>query len=215
MKRIKQILILTSGLISLLSCEREVTYDNVCGPLKTFEVDKDYCKLYDLREENFSLKYPENLTMESQEEFRSSNYVSFIKYDNDSTIIESVNIGSYYGIVESETKSKFGRLLGLTRNALLTNIVNQFREMGLDMHNVTIQNENIRGKDHFTTRGKFETTENIAGINGNYITQIVMIPSAIDHGLAVIMMAREDSEIKYFNDFETKGCLGPILQSIE
>lgn len=212
---VRQALILIIPITFIASCRNEVPISSECGALKEFSVDKEYCKQYGLREETFSLKYPSDLDIETQEDYQSINYAGFFKYDDDSTLMESMNIGYYYGLSESGGNNAFSRLLGTTHKSILGNMVNQFRAQGIDMQNVTMQDEEIRGEDHFAARGSFETTEDVAGYKGKYLIQLVMMATASDHGILLIMAAREDSGVSSFQDFETKGCLAPILQSIE
>lgn len=215
MFKVRQGLIFAAAVTLLVSCGNEVPVTSECGALKEFSVDKEYCKRYGLREETFSLKYPSDVDIETQEDYQSINYAGFFKYHEDSTLIESMNIGFYYGLSESGGNNAFGRLLGTTNKSVLGNMINQFRAQGIDMQNVTMQDETIRGEDHFAARGSFETTEDISGYKGKYLIQLVMMATASDHGILLIMAARDDSGVTSFQDFETKGCLAPILQSIE
>jgi len=202
--------------ILLFSCGgKEVVYDNACGPLKEYTVDKAYCEKYGLREANFSLQYPADLGLETPEDYASSNYVSFFKMDDDSMVIESMNIGFYYGLSESGGDGFFGNLLGVTKESLLGSLVEQFKAQGLPIENVTMQDEKINGEDHFTTRGTLETTEDVAGFLGNYLIQVVMVATSSDSGILLIMSAREDSGVTEFKEFETKGCMAPILTSVD
>ena len=215
MNKFKQTIVSICILFSLISCGKKVTYDNKCGDLKEFEVDEDYCKLYGLNEETFKLKYPSDLEIETQEDYQSTNYVSFFKYDKDSTFIESMNVGFYYGLNDSGGDSMFGSLLGMTKESLSSMMVSQLKSQGFNMQDITMKDEKIRGDNHFTTRGKVETNEAVAGFKGKYIIQFVMIGTGWGHGLLLIMSARDDSGITSFADFETKGCISPILQSID
>jgi len=196
------------------SCGKSFEYNGACGELKTFTVDKNYCEKYGLYEKSFTVKYPSDLEIETQEDYESTNYVSFFKYDEDSLISESVNIGYYYGLSESGGDGLLGGLLGLTKESLITQLVNQLKAQGLPLKNVTMKDENIRGESHFTTRAEFQTTENVAGLKGAYLIQLVMIATESDNGVLMIMMAREDSDIKSFEDFDSKGCLAPVLNSL-
>lgn len=215
MFKVRPELVFVIAITLLVSCGTEVPTSSDCGALKEFSVDKEYCKKYGLREETFSLKYPSGLDIETQEDYRSVNYAGFFKYNDDSTLMESMNIGYYYGLSESGGNNTFSRFLGTTHESILGNMVNQFRAQGIDMQDVTMQDEKIKGEDHFAARGNFETTEDVAGYKGKYLIQLVMMATASDHGILLIMAEREDSGVSSFQDFETKGCLAPILQSIE
>lgn len=213
MKRLLAVALIATFFASCGS--REVVYDNKCGALKEFVVDDAYCNKYGLRNENFSLQYPTDLAVETQEDFRSDNYVSFFKYDADSAIIESVNIGFYYGLSESGGDNLFGGLLGMTKENLLGSMMGQFEAQGFKLQDITLRDETVRGETHFTARAKFKTSEDMYGFNGSYLIQLVMIATESDHGVLMIMAARDDSGIKSFEDFESKGCISPILQSLD
>lgn len=208
--------ILVFGLVSLLflACGRTPKYDEACGDLVELEIDEEYCEKYGLREETFTLKYPEQLDVETQADYPSRNYASFFKYDKDTLIVESVNIGYFYGLKESG-KDGIGSLFGLTKESLMTSILDQYSAQGFPIQDVTMRDETIRGEKHFTVRGTVDANLEEISLLGNYLIQIVMIGTEADHGVLLIMLARDDSGIKSFEDFETKGCTSPILQTIE
>ena len=199
----------------LVSCGEDVSYSDECGPLKEFSVDAAYCQKYDLQEETFSLMYPSDLDIETQEDYPSPNYVGFFKYGEDSALIEGVNIGYYYGLSESGVGSLVGGLLGLTKESLLNNMMNQLSAQGFEFEDLTIDDEEMMGEEYFTARARFEFEEETYGYQGKYLIQLVMVPTESDHGLLFIMAAREDSGITTFAEFETKGCSYPILKTLK
>ncbi|NQX92411.1 MAG: hypothetical protein HRT74_09885 [Flavobacteriales bacterium] len=199
----------------LASCGPKFEYDGSCGELKEYKVDSHYCKKYNLSEENFTLKYPSNLSLETPEDLVTPNYVSFFDFDSDSILIQSMNIGYYYGLSESGGDGLFGSLLNVTKESLMSSLVDQWRMQGIPLENVTMQDETIIGEQHFTVRANFTSTEIEVGFVGDYLAQMVMMATASDHGVLLIMIARDDSGIKDFKDFETAGCLGPILNTFD
>lgn len=207
-------LLLCLLITTLVACGENSKYNEECGNLVEFEIDEEYCQKYGLREEAFTLKYPESLEVDTQKDYPSKNYASFFKYDKDTLIVESVNIGYFYGLKESG-KDGIGSFFGLTKESLLTSIVDQYRAQGLDIQETTMQDETIRGEKHYTVRGSINTDMEEIGLAGNYLIQMVMIATEADHGVLLIMLAREDSGITSFEDFETKGCTSPILQTLE
>ena len=212
--QMKKIIVSALVLLSLFACGESPKYNEACGDLVEFEIDEEYCQKYGLREEAFTLKYPESLEVDTQEDYPSKNYASFFKYDKDTLIVESVNIGYFYGLKESG-KDGIGSFFGLTKESLLTSIVDQYRAQGLDIRETTMQDETIRGEKHFTVRGSINADMEDIGLAGSYLIQMVMIATEADHGVLLIMLAREDSGITSFEDFETKGCTSPILQTLE
>ena len=170
----KKIIVSALVLLSLFACGESPKYNEACGDLVEFEIDEEYCQKYGLREEAFMLKYPESLEVDTQEDYPSKNYASFFKYDKDTLIVESVNIGYFYGLKESG-KDGIGSFFGLTKESLLTSIVDQYRAQGLDIQETTMQDETIRGEKHYTVRGSINTDMEEIGLAGNYLIQMVMI----------------------------------------
>lgn len=212
----KQIVVFLGLATVLISCGGNgLDYNDECGPLTEFKIDENYCEKFGLRAENFTLLYPSELTVETQEDYKSGNYVDFFKNDEAETIVECINIGSYSGIIES-TEGGMG-FFGITKGRLLKSLVGQFREQGLDMQYVTYRDEKIGDQLYFTARGKFTVDREIAGFRGTYITQMILVPKAEveGEGFLVMMMAREDSGVQLFEDFATTSCLAPILLSFD
>lgn len=207
-------LIIASLVIISLSCKSEIETKD-CGEVKTFTVDKEYCQKYGLREETFTVDYPSGVTIETQEDYKSPNYVSFIKYDKDENIEESVNIGFYYGLKQSGGSTGAEMITGLTKESLINKMIGQLKGQGINLENVTMKDEDINNEEHFAARGNFSSQSDDLGFKGNYLMQFVLIATAPDHGVLVIMSAREDSGIKTYKDFETKGCMASVLKSIK
>ncbi|MEL6303990.1 MAG: hypothetical protein AAFQ20_04295 [Bacteroidota bacterium] len=210
----KKILVFGLVFLFLFACGRNQNYNEECGDLVEFQIDDEYCEKYGLRRENFTLKYPEGLDVETQADYPSKNYASFLKYDKDTVLVESANIGYFYGLKESGNDG-IGSFFGLTKESLMTSMLNQYSAQGVDIEKVTMQDETIRGEEHFTVRGTLTANLEEISLVGNYLIQIVMIATEADHGVLLVMLARDDSEIESYEDFETKGCTSPILQTLE
>lgn len=153
--------------------------------------------------------------MEDQTDYSSPNYVSFLKYDEDSIATQSVNIGYYYGVSESGSDGLFSGLAGVTKESLLSSIVSQFNAQGFALENVEMNDEEIMGEEHFTLRATFNHTNSDFGFLGEYLLQAVMIETEEGRGVLMIMSGRKGSEVNSYEDFETKTCLAPILQSFK
>ncbi|MGB3466691.1 MAG: hypothetical protein WBA74_15535 [Cyclobacteriaceae bacterium] len=208
------ILFVTFLFSSCGSGTRESVYKDECGSLKTFTVDEAYCEKYGLTVENFTITYPDQLEMETQADYRSSNYASFFKYSSDSIMQQSLNIGFYNGVSESGEDSFLNNMVGVSKKSLLQSLASQFRAQGFDLQDVTMQDENIFGEEHFTLRGKLAIDNVPMEYKGNYLMQMVMVGTADDRGILLIMAGRDDSGITTFEDFESKGCLHPIIHSL-
>lgn len=206
-----------SALIALFlsacdSSEKASSMD--CGVIKEFTVDEDYCNQYGLRVETFTVKYPESFAMETQEDYQSSNFVSFVDYDSDSLIEQAINIGYYYGVSESGDDGAINNMLGLTKASLIENLAGQFRQQGIDFKDMEMGDELIGGETHFTARAHFETTEDVNGFKGKYLAQFVFYATESDHGVLAIMTGRKNENLDEYDDFENKSCIGSILKSL-
>lgn len=213
--KMKSVSLVLLSFLLFSACDKKVAYTGDCGPLTEFKVDQAYCEEYGLRDETFSLQYPANMELQTQEEYNMPDYAVLLKLDEDSMIKESLNIGAYYGLSESGGDGLLGGMLGLTKESLMTRFVEQHNDAGFNLQNVTLQDERILGEDHFAVRASFEMDNEEFGFKGKYIFQLMLIATGSDHGLLIGMKAREDSGILSFEDFEKKACIAPILQSIE
>ena len=59
-------LLLGMSITTLVACGENSKYNEECGDLVEFEVDEEYCQKYGLREEAFTLKYPESLEVDTK-----------------------------------------------------------------------------------------------------------------------------------------------------
>ncbi|WP_196889018.1 hypothetical protein [Aureivirga sp. CE67] len=218
-KNIKKIVLGLSFIGLLFSCKSKIVYNDECGTLKDFSIDEAYCLKYNLPAQTFSLKYPSDLEIETQENYRSPNYVGFFKYDKDSILTESLSVGKYHGVSEvSGKKSRNKNFLGITNESLLTSLINQFRVPGhIEIVDVEMANGTFLESDHFIATAFLKSKEDYSGFKGKYLLQIVMkATTSLDNkGVLLVMIARDDTEIKGFKDFESKGCISPIVQSFE
>lgn len=213
--KITRILSFGASLLFLASCQSpEVAASQDCGEIKEFVVDEAYCEKYGLDPRNFTVKYPAKLEMENQEDYSSTNYVSFVESDADTNIIQAVNIGYYYGLSESGGNSFLGGLVGMTKESLMEMLFNQLGQQGFNLEDVEMDDIELFGEEHFAARAKFTAVEETNGFLGSYIMQFVLYATSGDRGVMAIMSAREDSGIKSFDDFESQGCLGVVIQSL-
>lgn len=186
-----------------------------CGEIKEYVVDKAYCERYSLREREFTVQYPSTLEVEDQTDFRSPNYVSFLKYNEDEITTLSMNIGYYYGVGESGEDGIVSGLLGHTKESLLQSLVKQLNQQGFSIENVEMDNEEVIGEEHFTLRATFNHKNDDFGFLGEYLMQVVMIETGEGKGVLLIMSGQKGSEVNDYNDFESSTCLSPILYSFK
>lgn len=152
--------------------------------------------------------------MENQEDYSSTNYVSFVETDQDTNIIQAINIGYYYGLSESGGNGLLGGLLGTTKEALMEMLFNQLKQQGFELEDVEMGDIELFGEEHFAARARFKAEEVTNGFLGSYVMQFVLYATSGDRGVLAIMSARDDSGIENFDDFENKGCLGVVIESL-
>lgn len=213
--KITRILSLGVALSLFTACQSsEVVANQDCGEVKEFTVDEEYCNKYGLDPRNFTVKYPASLEMENQEDYSSTNYVSFVEADEDTNIIQAINLGYYYGLSESGGNGLFSGLLGTTKESLMEMLFNQLRQQGFNLEDVEMGDIELFGEEHFAARAKFNAVEETNGFLGSYIMQFVLYATSSDRGVMAIMSARDDSGITSFDEFETQGCLGVVIESL-
>ena len=217
MMPISQICLILGLMFLFFSCKS--TQHSGCGPLQKFQVDTTYCNTYNLPVQEFSLQYPLGFEIETQKDFRSPNYVSFYKYDTDSILTASFAVGKYHGVSEnSQNNNTATQLLGITQASLLGSLIAQFKVPEyLEITEVKMGNQAIMGSDYFTARLLLTARELYAGFKGRYRLQIVMraTTNTDNLGVLLIMIARDDTVIQHYDDFETKGCIAPILKTFQ
>ena len=214
-KSIQSLLSLGILLLGFSSCKTNQGDEKIdCGEMKTHQITKEYCLKYGLEEEEFTVNYPSLFAVETQEDYRSSNFVSFVEYDEDSMIRQSINLGYFKGLNESGSDGLASNALGTTKEDLMKTLIRQLNSMGLNLQEIEMRDRNILGEGHYTVRAQFETSEDINGFMGDYLIQFIFYATHADHGVLAIMTGRTDSGITNFEDFEAGSCIAPIIQSL-
>jgi hypothetical protein len=206
------ILILTA--ITILSCKSDAKDGkSTSNPNNNiFVVDKDYCKEMGLPIIEFSLEYPSELETDSPEKgYQNIQYNAFLKLNKNDIQTEVISLG-YYKRSESS----------LLDNQLKQNILNQILKAYEQVYKFSEANISIfeiDNKEYLMLRAKGKSTDPDVKpfYEGNYLIQVLLLEPQPNNkfGLLIVFIANEESEIKSYEDFATKGFIREVWKTLK
>lgn len=202
-------LLLLSLIITAFSAcsggSKEAEFEPKPGEVK-YTVNLDSCAKWNLPPVNFSLYYPQKMNaIFAQEGIENPNYIQFYNA-KDSLFMESLSIG-FFRLDKGETNDQLN-------TKLLENFKKEFEMQGLDMSKSWIGKKVFDGKEY-----SMMTTELALDIDvqlkGKYKLLFLLVPpqKGNTNGVMMIFSGHENSVIKDYDDFATKGDVSRIWKS--
>ena len=179
--------------------------------MNSFKVDKEYCQKLGLPEVEFNVMYPKNLkTDPPQEGYQNYAYNYFLKWDKNEIQTEAISL--CYSTVQKNSLMKDALV-----DQILLQVKQMYEQMGFTFTEDFIGKDTFDGKEYYQFRAKGTINNKDREFVGEYkILCLIVEPEVNDkNGLFVMMVANQDSEIKNFSDFSSKGAISSIWKSIK
>jgi hypothetical protein len=177
---------------------------------KMFTVDEKYCKMYGLPEIDFSCSYSSKLVKYHPEKGEENGkYIAF-NIEINSICSEAISIN----FLEFENYG-FKSELFLTK--VLESTVTQMEKFdSLKIYESSFGKIKIADKEYLVWRGKGKSIDSNDEYEGDYLLQhIIFLNGKEKNALFLTMCANQDSKIKSFEDFSTKGYISKVLQTLK
>ena len=205
--------VLTITIISFTRCNsvknKEIQQNSSENTI--FKVDTAFCNDMDLPLIEFTLAYPKGLTTDSAESgYENFNYISFFKTNENEVQTERISL-SYY----------IPRSSSLIEENLREEILNQVLVIYQQLFELTdtkIEEIVFDNKKYFMLRAKGRAINPAADavFTGTYFIQTLLLEPQenAENGLLISLLANEESEIKSFEDFSSKGYIGTVWKTL-
>ncbi|MFI2743524.1 helix-turn-helix domain-containing protein [Zhouia sp. PK063] len=172
----------------------------------TYTVTKEICDQKQLPLTKFTLQYPNGMEVNKN---YSSNYITLTKKVG-GTPIEELNIG-YTTMTKVNEKEAIELIRQFAR----------YYEKELNLKVITIGKKEFNGEMVYCLEGTFDGKDQkvkTTKLSGKYkMLLLFKIPEIDEHlnAVSMVFLASEDSEIKTFSDFATKGTIGKIYNTFK
>ena len=184
---------------------------NNCGDMEKFIVDHEYAKKMGLPEVEFSIMYPKNFkTDPPREDYQNYHYNYFLKWDKNEIQTEAISL--CYSTVQKNSLMKDALI-----NPILLQAKQMYEQLGFTFTEDFIGKDTFDGKEYYQFRATGTINNKDRELVGEYkILCLIVEPELNDkNGLFVMMVANQDSEVKNFTDFSSKGCISSIWKSLK
>lgn len=180
-----------------------------CQQLNTFEVDAEFCFQHMLPLMEFSVDYPLDLQTDPPiAGTRNLSYNYFYKTGESGFQVESISLDILSLDVDTTQEAHMEGIIGQMEE--------YFTEAGFEFEDSFTGTEEFDGESYkmFRATGTIDKPE--YELVGKYrMMYILLSPEYYNNGLAVTMIARDDSEIQTYADFASKGSISTVWNTLE
>lgn len=206
--------------VGILSCDLNIqrtTSPSSKEGFNIFYVGRTFCKQNNLEVIKFSVEYPDYLLTDIAEpQYENYNYNAFFKWNDHEVQTEGISIAEctleddYFESSDAE-KEKLS-------NELWKKVIEDYSEV-FQFSNIQTGQKVFDNNKYFMFRANanIENPKPEAEFMGHYIMQTLIVESPNSNGdaLVITFLANDDSEIKTYEDFATKGHISYVWKSLK